>query len=374
MTSPSPTPAPPASTTGAPPPVSLFRKRLRKFRTLKRGYYSFLFLTVAYLGSFLLPLLVNPKALVVRYQGEFYFPCVSYHSASTFGQAGFREPNYRDLAQTLREKGEGDWVLLPPHPYGPNESLLELPGYPPHPPSRAHPLGTDDRARDVLARLAYGFNISITFALILTVVVYTLGISVGAILGYLGGRVDFFGLRFVEIWAAVPFLYIVMILSALITPKYYPDRHELMQPAFWLLVGILALFGWMGMTYYIRGEFLREKAKDYVAAAVAVGTSDRTIIFQHILPNALTPVVTFAPFTIVGEITALVSLDFLGLGLPPPTPSWGETLHQGLSLITSAWWLVVFPTVALFVTLILVVFIGEAIREAFDPKVYARLR
>jgi len=364
-----------ATPPAVPPSVSLFRKRLRKFRTLKRGYWSFLALVIAYAASFLLPLLINNRALLVRCQGEYYCPVwTGYFPASTFGQKGIGETKYRALAEEFRARGGTDWVLLAPHPYGKNESLLDMPGYPPHKPSWEHPLGTDDRDRDVLARLAYGFNLSITFAVILTLFSYTIGVAVGAILGYFGGRIDILGQRLVEIWTAVPFLFTVMILSALVTPKFYPERHELAQPAFWLLIAILGTFGWMGMTSYIRGEFYREKAKDYVSAAVATGASDFDIIFKHILPNALTPVVTFTPFYFVAEITSLVSLDFLGFGLPPPTPSWGETLGQGLQLITSAWWLVTFPTLALFLTLLLVVFIGEAIREAFDPKVYSRLR
>lgn len=371
---------PTAPSTGAPgpavaPPASVLRKRLRKFRSLKRGYYSFLLLLGAYVFSFCLPLLINNKALVVKYQGSYYYPWWNYYPSKTFGIPGLREAKYRDLQKKFAAAGGDDWVLMPIHPYGKNESLLmEMDGNPPHAPSWQHPFGTDDRARDVLARLAYGFNISITFALILTVLCYTVGVAIGALLGYFGGLVDMLGQRGVEIWATVPFLYMVMILSALITPKFYSDRHELLQPAFWLLISILTIFGWMGMTYYMRGEFLREKSKDYVSAAVTVGASDFSIIFRHILPNALTPIISFAPFTIVGEITALVSLDFLGFGLPAPTPSWGELLGQGLQQVTSAWWLVAFPFAALFITLQLIVFIGEAMREAFDPKVYSRLR
>lgn len=359
----------------APPPsVSIFRKRLRKFRSFKRGYYSFLLLVSAYALSFFLPLFINNKALIVRYQGQYYFPFWKFYSSRAFGLLAPGEPKYRALQEKFAKEGAGNWVVMPLLPYGPNESLLDLPGNPPHPPSREHPLGTDDRARDVLARLAYGFNISITFAILLTLVTYALGIAAGAIMGYFAGIADILGVRLVEIWSTIPFLYIVMILSALVTPKYYSGMNDLLQPAFRQLILILAGFGWMGMTYYIRGEFLRERAKDYVSAAVATGAGDFSIIFKHILPNALTPVVTFAPFTIVAEITSLVALDFLGFGLPAPTPSWGELLGQGLGNITSNWWLVTFPFLALFFTLQVVVFIGEAVREAFDPKVFSRLR
>jgi microcin C transport system permease protein len=362
---------PPVTTT--PPPESLFRKRLRKFRRLKRGYYSFLAISIAYLLSFFLPLIANNIALVVHYQGHSYFPLLRYHRAGDFGQEAFGDPDYRALKQQLAASGQGNWVLMPPFPYGPNESLLDLPGSPPNPPSAAHPFGTDDRGRDVLVRLAYGFNISLTFALLVTLVGNLTGIAVGASLGYFGGRVDIFGQRGIEIWSSLPFLYVVIIISSVIVPIYLPGRYQLLQPSLWLLVVILAAFDWMGITYYIRGEFYREKAKDYVGAAIATGVSEAGIMFRHILPNALTPVVSFAPFEIVANISALVALDFLGFGLPAPTPSWGELIGQGMENLTK-WWLVFYPLGVLFLTLLLVVFIGEAVREAFDPKEFSRLR
>ena len=326
-----------------------------------------------------------------------------------------------------KEWGE-DWVILPVYPYGPLESLLdELPCRPPHsptwltgrwrqaffeeslfvlpetPPTKQeliekykrpdwadldiarlyremavagmfelkpgvkqpgtfqHLLGTDDRGRDVFARMVYGFRTSLSFALVVTLCCYTIGISIGALLGFYGGKFDIIMQRFVEIWSAMPFLYTVMIFAAIMIPN------------FWMLVGILVMFSWMGMTYYIRAEFLREKSKDYVAAARAIGCTDGAIIFRHILPNALTPVISFAPFAVVANIGSLVSLDFLGFGLPAPTPSWGELLGQGLGNLTKPW-LILSPTLAMFLTLLLVSFIGEAIREAFDPKQYSRLR
>ncbi|MEZ5974489.1 MAG: ABC transporter permease subunit [Planctomycetota bacterium] len=253
-------------------------------------------------------------------------------------------------------------MLLAPYAYHPNESLMrELDGEPPHPPSGEHWLGTDNRGRDVLARLVYGFRISLTFALGVVLLSYTLGMAVGAILGFFGGKVDIFGQRLVEIWSGLPFLYTVIIVSSII------------RPGMWILILLLAAFGWMSISMYMRGEFYREKAKDYVAAAIAQGDSNRSIMFRHILPNSLTPLISFAPFAIVGAISSLVSLDFLGFGLPAPTPSWGEMVGQGLDNIFK-WHLVIFPLSALFATLMMVVFIGEAIREAFDPKVFSRLR
>jgi microcin C transport system permease protein len=361
----------------APPPVvrgeTVFRRRFRKFRRLKRGYYSFLLVLGAYVLSFLLPLVANNVALAVRYQSEYYFPILQFHPAGTFGSAAIGEPNYRELRDRFAQEGGGNWVLMPPYPYGPNESLLDEPGAPPHPPSWSHPFGTDDRGRDILVRLAYGFNISLTFALLVLVIADGIGVLIGAALGYFSGKLDLLGQRTIEIWSSLPFLYTIIIVSSIIVPVYVPGRMQILQPSFWLLVVILAAFEWMGITYYVRGEFYREKAKDYVAAAIVTGVSNIAIMFRHILPNALTPVVSFAPFTVVANIASLVALDFLGFGLPAPTPSWGELINQGMNNLTK-WWLVLFPLGAMFLTLLLVVFVGEAVREAFDPKEHSRLR
>ena len=352
---------------------SLFRKRLRKFRRLKRGYYSFLIVVIGYVFSFFLPFIMSGQPLAVRYNGQYYFPMLRFHSVTEFGVEGFGEPNYRDLKKTFSGAAKGDWVLMAPYPYGPNESLLDLNESPPNPPSRQHPLGTDDRGRDVLVRLAYGFNISMTFALLVTMFSESVGTIVGSMLGYFGGKLDILGSRFIEIWSSLPFLYTIIIISSIIVPVFVPGRLQVLQPSFWLLVAILAIFDWVGITFYLRGEFYREKAKDYVGAAIATGVSEPKIMFKHILPNALTPIVSFAPFVIVGNISTLVALDFLGFGLPAPTPSWGELIEQGTENLTK-WWLVVYPLGALFVTLLLVVFIGEAVREAFDPKEFSQLQ
>jgi microcin C transport system permease protein len=361
---------------GAPlPPASesILRRRFRKFRRIRRGYWSFLLIVGLYLASFLCPYLMNRTAWLVRYEGEFYFPTFTYYQASTFGQEVFGEPDYRALKEQFEKENAGNWVLMPLYPYGPNEALLDLPGSPPHPPSWEHPLGTDDRGRDILVRLAYGFNISLTFALLVLLIADGTGVMIGAALGYFGGKLDLLGQRFIEIWSSLPFLYTIIIVSSVVVPVYVPGRMQVLQPSFWLLIVILAAFEWMAITYYIRGEFYREKAKDYVAAAIVTGVSEPQIMFRHILPNAMTPVISFAPFTIVANIGALVALDFLGFGLPAPTPSWGELIGQGMENLTK-WWLVFFPLGALFTTLLLVVFIGEAVREAFDPKEYSRLR
>ncbi len=342
------------------------RRRWRKFRTMKRGWYSLIAMVCLYLISLCAPLLINNRALVVRYQGEYFFPVFSgYHDAEVFEQFQvIGEADYRLLDKSFEEANEGNFAWMPLYPYHPNESLLSDPtleGPAPHGPDKRHWLGTDNRDRDVLARLVYGFRISITFALGVVLLSYVVGMAVGATLGFFGGKIDIIGQRFVEIWSGMPFLYTVIIVSSLITP------------GLGVLILILAIFGWMGISMYMRGEFYREKSKDYVAAAIAQGDSNRTIMFTHILPNSLTPVISFAPFAIVGAISSLVSLDFLGFGLQAPTPSWGEMVSQGLQNIHK-WHLIVFPLSALFATLIMIVFIGEAIREAFDPKVFSRLR
>ena len=352
---------------------TIFRKRIRKFRRLKRGYYSFVVLVAAYLISLALPILVNNRALVVRYNGETYFPLTSFYPASEFGLNAIGEPNYRQLRDEFKKQGAGNWVLMPPYPYSPTEALLELPGFPPHAPQVPHIFGTDDRGRDVFARLAYGFNVSLTFALLVLVMSESFGVIVGATLGYFGGIVDILGQRLIEIWSSLPFLYTIIIVSSIVVPIYLPGRSLIAQPSFWMLIIILSVFEWVAITYYIRGEFYREKAKDYVGAAIATGVSEPAIMFKHILPNALTPVVSFAPFVIVANISTLVALDFLGFGLPAPTPSWGELIGQGTENLTK-WWLVLFPLGAMFITLLLVVFIGESIRDAFDPKEFSQLQ
>ncbi len=361
----------------------IFQKRAKKFKTLKRGYYSFILIIGCYALSLLLPLLVTNQALYVSYEGRSYFPAARdfvgyysswfvdeivevkwYYTAEDFGEKGNLSPaNYRDLKAKWEAEGSSNSVTLAPYPYSPNESnLTEYVARPPHAPDERHILGTDDRARDVFARMVYGFQISITFAIVVTFFSYLIGVSIGGFLGYYGGIFDIVVQRVVEVWSAIPFLFTVMIVVSI------------MQTAsVGLLIGLLASFGWMGMTYYIRGEFLREKAKDYVSAAISIGVKDTTIIFRHILPNALTPVISFMPFAIVGNINSLVSLDFLGFGLPAPTPSWGELMSQATANLNS-WWLVGAPLGGLFFTLMLVSFIGEAVREAFDPKQYSRLR
>lgn len=344
--------------------ISILQKRWKKFKSLKRGYVSLIVIITLYLLSFALPILINSKAVIVRYNGSTYFPVFhGFYDGNTFGQTetGAAEADYRKLNQTFKEDGKGNWVLMPPWTWNPFENDFSSSEAHPQAPSSNHIFGTDNTARDVFARMAYGFNISISFALILTVLSELIGVIVGGVMGYYGGKVDLLGQRFIEIWSNLPAMYVIIIVSSIIIPN------------FTLLVFLLVAFGWIGITYFIRGEFLREKSKDYVAAAVALGAKDGNIIFKHILPNSLTPLISFFPFNVVGGISGLVGLDFLGFGLPPPTPSWGQMVHEGLQNI-EGWWLIVVPLGAMFITLVLITFIGEAIREAFDPRTFSRLR
>jgi len=277
-----------------------------------------------------------------------------------------RETEVDALAKSLEpfEAGRA-WCLMPLYPYGPGDLRHEFDAPPPNTPSFAQgiPLGTDLSGRDVFALLLYGFRISLAFALVVSALGYVIGITVGALQGYYGGWVDIGSQRFVEIWSAIPFLFVIMIIVSMI------------QPTFLLLAILLVVLrAWIGITYYVRGEYLREKAKDYVQAAIGSGVGDAKIMLKHILPNTLVPVITFAPFGIVGLIGSLVSLDFLGFGLPPGTPSWGALLRQGLENVRFHPHLTIIPSAALAVTLFCVVMVGEAVREAFDPKVFSRLR
>ncbi|MFC1679233.1 oligopeptide/dipeptide ABC transporter ATP-binding protein [Elusimicrobiota bacterium] len=260
-------------------------------------------------------------------------------------------------------KKGGAWILMPLFPYSPHEHLLDIPGKPPHNPSQSHPMGTDDSGADVLAQLCYGFRVSLSFALVVALLGYGLGIIVGGFMGYYGGWTDIMVQRFIEIWSSIPFLFTIMIIASIV------------QPSFLILCLLLFMLrSWIGITYYVRGEFYREKAKDYVQAAIGMGATDWSVMIKHILPNSLVPVVTFAPFGIVSYIGMLVSLDYLGFGLPVGTPSWGALLSQGMQHVKHYPHLILITSTAFALTLFAVVMIGEAVREAFDPKVFSRLR
>jgi len=346
---------------------SINQKRWKKFKSIKRGYYSFIIIIGLYILSFLLPLFVSSKALVVKYEENFYFPAFSsvipgmndYYDGTMFDQEDLGEANFRQLQKKWADSE--NWVIMPIYPFNPYEDITNNENRMYEAPSLTHWFGTDNTGRDVFARMCYAFNISISFALVLTILNYCIGISVGGAMGYYGGKFDLFFQRLIEIWSSLPLLFVVIIMSSILTPSFF------------LLIFIYTLVNWIGLTYYIRAEFYREKSKDYVSAAISMGQSDAKIIFKHILPNSLVPVITYFPFALVAGISVLVSLDFLGFGLPPPTPSWGQILYVGISNI-SKWWMVFAPVMAQFLTLLCIVFVGEAVREAFDPKIYSRLR
>jgi microcin C transport system permease protein len=334
------------------------RRKLQRFRSLKRGYGSFLVLCGLLLMAAFGELLVGSRALIVKYRGNYYFPTyTAFHPGTDFGEDYSYETDYRKLRERFAAGHRGDWVLLPPVPYNPYENSFEEGVYPPTPPSlsRRHLLGTDTTGRDVLARLFYGFRIAMIFSLLFLVLVYVVGIAIGCAMGYFGGAFDLIMQRAIEIWSNIPFLYIVIIVASIVTPNLG------------LLLGIVVLFSWTDMTYYMRTATYREKSRDYVAAAQVLGAGSGRIIFRHILPNVLSITVTFVPFTVSGAITLLTALDFLGFGLRPPTPSWGELLDQGTANLNAPW-IVSSVFFALVIVLSLVTFIGEAIREAFDPK------
>ncbi len=442
------------------------RKRLERFRRIRRGYYSFVILGVAIVLSVFAPYLSESRAILVWHDGRLFLPTFEYFSMETFGQepppdwgiaeleteylrlkrewALERELYDRELAEigdnpaalaALEERypNRGSFVIMPPIPWSPyqndfwyNEILNEVQALldagdeqgaavlarrdrlveladaiesgdiegmtadpersptgnllglartgampsltglgvvPPTGPdlTRRHYLGTDSQGRDVASRLLYGFRISMFFGLFLVLISQVIGTVIGSLQGYLGGRFDILSQRVIEVMIAVPFLYVVIIMAALVAPS------------FWMLLGIMALFQWISITFYMRTEMYREKTREYCLAARSYGASHLRIIFRHLLPNCLTPLVTFTPFAVVGAIFALTGLDYLGYGLPPPTPSWGEMIDQALQLENrDKLWLILAPFGALTVTLVLVVFIGESIREAFDPKQYAK--
>lgn len=345
----------------------LTARKLKRFREIKRGYYSFIILVVLSILSLFAELFVNDRALVVSYDGDWYFPTYSsVKLGSTFGLDGnlANTPvNYRQLQQHFQQQDAGNFVIMPLVPFSPNENNTFEGVLRPQPPNSEteHYLGTDSTGRDILSRLIYGFRIAVFFALAFMVMVYLIGITVGCLMGYFGGWFDLFVQRLIEIWSLVPFIYMVIIIFSVIPTNFsIPVR-------IFILLSIMVFFSWTGMTYYMRTATYREKARDYTAAAQVIGASAPRIIFHHILPNAVSTVVTFMPFTVAAAITAVTALDFLGFGLPPPTPSIGEILKQGTSSLEAPW-IVSSAFVALVFILTLVTFIGEAVREAFDPK------
>ncbi|MBF0125846.1 MAG: ABC transporter permease [Magnetococcales bacterium] len=336
-------------------PSPLVRRRWRRFKANKRGLVSLWFFSILFALSMGAELISNDKPILIRYEGAFYFPLLQSYPETVFGGDFATEADYKDpmILANLR-KGE-NWVVFPLNPHSYNTIDIHATRPAPAKPGAGHLLGTDDRARDVLARLIYGFRLSVLFAMALTVIGVVIGILAGAVQGYFGGRTDLWLQRFMEIWGSMPELYLLIIFASIFNPNII------------LLMVLLSLFGWMGLADYVRAEFLRARNMVYVKAARALGASDRAIMFRHLLPNAMTPVITFLPFRVSGAILALTSLDFLGLGVPPSTPSLGELLRQGKGNI-EAWWLSLSAFVTLVVMMLLLNFIGEALRDAMDPR------
>lgn len=337
------------------------RRRWQRFRQIRRGYWSAVLLGALIALTLVGELLVNSRALIVSYDGQWFFPTYgAVIPGTTFGLDYLYETDYRALQQQFAaDDNPATWVVMPPVPYNPYETDLVENDFPPFAPSfsSGHLLGTDVTGRDILARLFYGFRLSIAFALLLLGATYLVGVTIGSLMGYLGGGFDLLVQRLIEIWANIPTLYVIMIVASIV------------PPSFWTLLAIMVVFGWTSMTEYMRTAAYKENAREYVTAARAVGAGPGRIIFRHILPNSVSTLVTFIPFSLTAGITALTALDYLGFGLPPPTPSWGELLKQGTDNLESLW-IVGSVVLAMTLVLMLATFIGEAIREAFDPRAF----
>lgn len=346
----------------------LTRKKLARFRAIRRGYISFLIVLFLTVWSLFAELFVNNRALLVHYEGEFRLPMFTQAELGTeYDLTGIQANvpvNYRDLKQQFADSKDGNWVIMPIIPFSPNENIPYEGVLKPRPPSidSQNYFGTDSTGRDILARLVYSFRIAIFFSLAFMLLTFLIGITIGCIMGYFGGVVDLTVQRLIEIWSNVPFLYMVIIVFSVI-----PSTFSISTRIFILLL-IMVLFSWTSITYYMRTATFKEKARDYSAAALVLGAGTSRMIFVHILPNTISTIVTFIPFVLVQAITAITALDFLGYGLPPPTPSIGELLKQGRDTLNIAPWIVFSAFGALVLLLTLVTFVGEAVREAFDPK------
>ena len=326
-----------------------------RFRRNRLGFWSLVLFCAFVLLSLFAEVISNDRPLLVRYEGQTYFPIFKDYSEKTFGGDFDTTTDYLDPFILERLSRGANWAIFAPNPYG-SKTLNYFAAEPnPSRPTHANLFGTDDRGRDLLAQLIYGFRVSVLFALALTATGVFLGVAAGALQGFFGGKIDLAFQRFIEIWGSMPELYLLIIFSAIFAPSIA------------LLLVLLTLFGWMGLSDYVRAEFLRNRQMDYVRAAHALGVGNWQIIVRHVLPNSLTPVVTFLPFRMSGAILALTSLDFLGLGVPPGTPSLGELLSQGKNNI-DAWWISLSTFAVLVLTLLLLTFMGDALRDALDPR------
>lgn len=331
------------------------RRRLSIFRANRRGWWSMWIFLVLFGTSLFAEFIANDRPLFIRYENAWYVPVLKDYSGDAFGpdflptDADYTDP---DLVRTIESHG---WMIWPPIPYSYQTSVRDLNVPSPSPPSAKNLLGTDDQARDVLARVIYGFRLSVLFGFTLTLMTSIVGVIAGALQGFYGGLTDLLFQRFIEIWSGMPELYLLIILGSLITP------------GFWILLIFLLLFRWMSLTGVVRAEFLRGRNLEYVRAAKALGVSDIVVMWRHILPNAMVATLTYVPFLLSGSVTLLSTLDFLGFGLPPGSPSLGELVAQAKSNLQAPW-LGVTAFVVLGGVLILLIFIGEAVRDAFDPR------
>jgi len=330
------------------------RERWQRFKNNRRGYYSLWIFLGLFGVSLLADVVANRVPLMVQFQGQWFFPIVNEYSELDFGGDFDVAADYRDdyIAELINQSG---WMLWPPIRFDYRAINYHLTTPAPSPPSTDNWLGTDDLGRDVLARLIYGFRISVIFGLLLTLATSVVGITVGALQGFYGGKVDLIGQRLLEVWSSVPTLFVLIIIASMV------------PPSFWILLAILLVFGWMSLVGVVRAEFLRARNFEYVLAARSMGVSNRAIMWRHLLPNAMVATITFIPFLLVGAVTSLTALDFLGFGLPPGSASLGEMVSQGKNNLHAPWiGLSVFVTLSLLLTLL--VFVGEAVRDAVDPN------
>jgi microcin C transport system permease protein len=331
------------------------RRRLDNFRANRRGFWSLWIFLAAFFVTLPAELIANDHPILVRFNGAYYMPIFHSYPETTFmggdlgGPADYRDP------EVEAKIGANGWILWPPLPFHYDTINYSTPSPVPSPPDRVDLLGTDDQGRDVLARLIYGFRISVLFGLALTLSSSLIGVAAGALQGYFGGIVDLGFQRFIEVWSGLPTLYMLIILASLV------------QPNFWWLLGLMLLFSWTQLVDVVRAEFLRARNFDYVRAARALGMPSRQIILRHVLPNAMVATITFMPFILNASITTLTSLDFLGFGLPPGSPSLGELLAQGKANLQAPW-LGITAFAVLAIMLSLLNFVGEAVRDAFDPR------
>ena len=332
----------------------LTQRRLQIFRANRRGWWSMWIFLTLFIVSLFAEFVANDKPLLIHHKGAFYLPIFQDYPETTFGGDFETEANYGEpyVIELIEKDG---WMLWPPIPYHHKTVSWELKGPAPSPPDAHHLIGTDDQARDVLARVIYGFRISVLFGFTLTIFSAIIGVAAAAIQGYFGGWIDLLFQRFIEVWSSIPLLYLIIILASVI------------EPNFWWLLGLLLLFSWIGFVGVVRAEFLRARNLEFVRAARALGVDNRIIMFRHILPNAMVATLTFMPFTLAGSVTALTGLDYLGFGLPPGSASLGELLAQGKANLHAPW-LGLTGFVVIGAVLTLLIFVGEAVRDAFNPR------